>query len=92
MVTDGLTEVTDRRERELGLEGIESALAAHAEEPLERLFEEILGRVRAHGPQRDDQTLLLVRMLDRCKLANPEDRAGRHGAGPRYWVGDRRPA
>jgi MerR family transcriptional regulator, redox-sensitive transcriptional activator SoxR len=28
--------------------------------------------------------------LDRCKLANPEDRAGRRGPGPRYWVGDRR--
>jgi MerR family transcriptional regulator, redox-sensitive transcriptional activator SoxR len=30
--------------------------------------------------------------LDRCKLANPEDRAARRGPGPRYWVGDRRPA
>ena len=29
--------------------------------------------------------------LDRCKLANPEDRAGRRGPGPRYWVGDPRP-
>jgi len=27
--------------------------------------------------------------LDRCKLANPADRAGRLGPGPRYWVGDR---
>ena len=26
--------------------------------------------------------------LDRCKLANPGDRAGRAGAGPRYWLGD----
>ncbi len=30
--------------------------------------------------------------LDRCKLANPNDRAGRSGPGPRYWVGDPRPA
>jgi MerR family transcriptional regulator, redox-sensitive transcriptional activator SoxR len=29
--------------------------------------------------------------LDRCKLANPGDRAGRAGPGPRYWVGDPRP-
>jgi MerR family transcriptional regulator, redox-sensitive transcriptional activator SoxR len=29
--------------------------------------------------------------LDRCKLANPADRAGRRGPGPRYWVGDPRP-
>ncbi|HWH93932.1 MAG TPA: redox-sensitive transcriptional activator SoxR [Baekduia sp.] len=26
--------------------------------------------------------------LDRCRLANPDDRAGRLGSGPRYWVGD----
>ena len=29
--------------------------------------------------------------LDRCKLANPGDRAAARGAGPRYWVGDPRP-
>jgi MerR family redox-sensitive transcriptional activator SoxR len=28
--------------------------------------------------------------LDRCALANPDDRAGRHGPGPRYWLGDSR--
>jgi MerR family redox-sensitive transcriptional activator SoxR len=27
--------------------------------------------------------------LDRCKLANPDDRAARKGPGPRYWIGDR---
>jgi MerR family transcriptional regulator, redox-sensitive transcriptional activator SoxR len=27
--------------------------------------------------------------LDRCQLANPGDRAGRGGPGPRYWIGDR---
>jgi MerR family transcriptional regulator, redox-sensitive transcriptional activator SoxR len=30
--------------------------------------------------------------LDRCKLANPGDVAGRKGPGPRYWLGDPRPA
>ncbi len=30
--------------------------------------------------------------LDRCKLSNPGDRAARLGPGPRYWIGDRRPA
>jgi MerR family redox-sensitive transcriptional activator SoxR len=25
--------------------------------------------------------------IDRCKLANPADRAGRKGSGPRYWLG-----
>jgi MerR family redox-sensitive transcriptional activator SoxR len=26
--------------------------------------------------------------LERCQLANPGDRAGRRGPGPRYWLGD----
>jgi MerR family transcriptional regulator, redox-sensitive transcriptional activator SoxR len=30
--------------------------------------------------------------LDRCKLANPGDAAGRRGPGARYWIGDPRPA
>src|SRR6185312_10161391 len=30
--------------------------------------------------------------LDRCQLSNPGDRAARSGPGPRYWVGDPRPA
>jgi MerR family transcriptional regulator, redox-sensitive transcriptional activator SoxR len=24
--------------------------------------------------------------LDRCRFANPDDRAARRGAGPRYWI------
>jgi len=28
--------------------------------------------------------------LDRCRFANPGDRAGRRGAGARYWMGDKR--
>ena len=27
--------------------------------------------------------------LDRCRLANPSDRAASLGPGPRYWIGDR---
>ena len=27
--------------------------------------------------------------LDRCKFANPGDRAAAAGPGPRYWIGDR---
>jgi MerR family redox-sensitive transcriptional activator SoxR len=27
--------------------------------------------------------------LESCRLANPSDRAGRRGAGARYWIGDR---
>lgn len=30
--------------------------------------------------------------LDRCRLANPDDRVAAKGPGPRYWIGDPRPA
>jgi len=30
--------------------------------------------------------------LERCRLSNPDDRAARLGPGPRYWIGDPRPA
>jgi MerR family redox-sensitive transcriptional activator SoxR len=30
--------------------------------------------------------------LDRCRLANPDDRAAARGPGPRYWIGDPRPS
>ncbi len=29
--------------------------------------------------------------LERCRLANPGDRAARHGPGPRFWIGDSAP-
>lgn len=30
--------------------------------------------------------------LDRCRMANPGDRAAARGSGPRYWIGDPRPS
>jgi len=60
-LTDGLVEVEDTREQEFGIEPIEALLSVRAEDPLAAVFAGILSAVRAHGPQRDDQTLLLVR-------------------------------
>jgi serine phosphatase RsbU (regulator of sigma subunit) len=62
VLTDGFTETMDRQDRELGLEPIESALLAHASEPLPVLFDRLLDLANAHGPQQDDRTLLLVRI------------------------------
>jgi serine phosphatase RsbU (regulator of sigma subunit) len=63
ILTDGLTEVFDRREREFGLERMKALVAAHGDGSLEALEGRILEAVRAHGPQQDDQSLLLVRVL-----------------------------
>lgn len=61
LVTDGLTEVVDRRDREFGLERLKEILAAHRDQPLELMASGLLQGVRAHGAQFDDQTWLFIR-------------------------------
>jgi len=61
LITDGLTEVFDAQDRELGLERIKDILAAAANRPLAEIADALVAAARAHGPQLDDQTLLLIR-------------------------------
>ncbi|HLQ75798.1 MAG TPA: PP2C family protein-serine/threonine phosphatase, partial [Terriglobia bacterium] len=63
LVTDGLLEVFDTQDRELGLAGVRKVLAAHHARPLAEIAERMLAGARAHGPQLDDQTVLLIRWL-----------------------------
>jgi hypothetical protein len=63
LVTDGLLEVFDTKDRELGLAGARQVLAAHHDRPLAEIAERLLAGARAHGPQLDDQTVLLIRRL-----------------------------
>jgi serine phosphatase RsbU (regulator of sigma subunit) len=63
LVSDGLMEVFDRRDHEYGIAALKQALAAGATRPLHDLFDAMVADVRAHGPQLDDQSLLLVRVL-----------------------------
>jgi hypothetical protein len=61
LVTDGLFEVFDAKDRDFGLEGIKQVLASSADRPLADIASRLLERVREFGPQLDDQTLLLIR-------------------------------
>jgi serine phosphatase RsbU (regulator of sigma subunit) len=61
VVTDGFTEVTNARDEEFGLERLEHLLARHAAKPLCEIWDLIMRDVNRHGPQRDDQSALLVR-------------------------------
>jgi serine phosphatase RsbU (regulator of sigma subunit) len=63
LVSDGLMEVFDRHDEGYGLDRLKNTLAANATRPLKELFDAILADVRRHGPQIDDQSLLLVRVL-----------------------------
>ncbi|HEX4826208.1 MAG TPA: PP2C family protein-serine/threonine phosphatase [Candidatus Polarisedimenticolaceae bacterium] len=63
IVTDGLTEIVDRRDRELGLPALKAVLQDRAGEPLASIAEALRARALAHGSQRDDQTVFLARRL-----------------------------
>jgi len=61
IVTDGLTEVFDAKDREFGFDRLKALVAQHAHAPLDTLTGAVLSAVHAHGPQDDHQTLLVVR-------------------------------
>jgi hypothetical protein len=63
VLTDGLTEVFDRKGTELGLEPLKQALRESGAEPLEQISLSLQRTARQHGPQSDDQTMLIVRRL-----------------------------
>lgn len=60
--TDGLMEVRNAAGRELGLAAIREVVRANSAGPLPALRDAILAVARAHGPQTDDQSVLLVRL------------------------------
>lgn len=64
ILTDGLTDVFDRHDREFGLERVKDLIREQPTAPLERLQDALVGATRQHGPQLDDQTLLLIRALE----------------------------
>jgi serine phosphatase RsbU (regulator of sigma subunit) len=64
VVTDGLLEVTDRQNQELGTAGLAHAVQNLPETaPLAAIEERVFAACQAHGPQADDQTLLVIRIL-----------------------------
>jgi len=63
MLTDGLTEVEHADGDEFGIDRIKTILAENRRAPLQNIFQKIMAEVRKFGPQRDDQTMLLIRRL-----------------------------
>ena len=61
VVTDGLTEASDRNGNELGLDPLKAILLQSAGSPLEQIVNDLRNRSLKQGKQADDQTVLLVR-------------------------------
>ncbi len=64
MATDGITEVVNERDDEFGLTRLEQVLTEHCTQALPELWDLIMGQVKRHGVQQDDQSLLLLRVRD----------------------------
>ena len=62
LLTDGFLEVENKAGDQFGQERIETLIKSNASRPLTDIFDTVLKAVRDHGPQDDDQTLLLVRV------------------------------
>jgi len=63
ILTDGVSEVFDRKGKELGLEPIRSAFGENAELPLPEIAAKLRTIAQKFGAQNDDQTILLARHL-----------------------------
>jgi serine phosphatase RsbU (regulator of sigma subunit) len=61
LLTDGLFEVFDSADRDLGLSGVISVIDGARTLPLSAIVNGVFERARSFGPQLDDQTILLVR-------------------------------
>jgi len=62
IVTDGLIEVFDTRERELGMDGLLRIIKSAARhEALSDMANEVFDAAARHGTQADDQSLIIVR-------------------------------
>jgi hypothetical protein len=58
--TDGLMEVQERGGRELGMEGVAAILRRSVSPALPAMHDAVFAAVGAHGPQLDDQSLVLI--------------------------------
>lgn len=67
MVTDGITEVANARGEEFGLTCLEELLTQHATRALPEIWDLIMREVRQYGLQQDDQSMLLLRVLEPAK-------------------------
>jgi sigma-B regulation protein RsbU (phosphoserine phosphatase) len=64
LLTDGITEVVNERDEEFGLARLERLLSQHAAQPFSQIWELVVGEVKQHGNQQDDQSLLLLRVRE----------------------------
>jgi len=62
LVTDGLTEVFERAGEQFGWGRVVGSVRSFHALPLPRIYDGLMRAVGSHGPQSDDQTVILIRV------------------------------
>lgn len=65
VVSDGLIETANGNEEEFGLARLEQLVVIHATECLPEIYEDLMHAVSDFGVQRDDRTVLIVRIREK---------------------------
>jgi preprotein translocase subunit Sss1 len=63
LLTDGITETTDKRHIEFGIEAVKQIILDNRRDKLSSIYEELNNKLAAFGKQKDDQSILLIRCL-----------------------------
>jgi hypothetical protein len=67
LVSDGLIETMNADDEEFGLARLGKSVVAHATESLPEIYEALMQAVSVFGKQRDDRTVLIVRVRDQSE-------------------------
>jgi len=63
LYTDGFVETANAAGEEFGIARLQAEFQKHATQPLSEIHTALVASIRRHGPQFDDQSLLLIRQL-----------------------------
>ena len=63
LYTDGFVETANAAGEEFGIARLQAEFQKHATQPLSEIHTALVASLRRHGPQFDDQSLLLIRQL-----------------------------
>lgn len=63
LLTDGITETTDNKDEEFGMEKVKQIVLNNRHEELSHIYEKISNKLASYGKQIDDQSILLIRCL-----------------------------
>jgi serine phosphatase RsbU (regulator of sigma subunit) len=77
LVTDCLIDMLNQSDEEFGIQCLEQLLLQKASRPLPDIFDALIDAVSAFGPQKDDRTVLLVRISAHTQPTLPHSAAQR---------------